>query len=135
MRKSKKKQNDEDFNMADDNSRLDFDNNENLEDEDMYESDIYDEFMAEMGNDDPDSETERKKNLKKEFYVKRSRFERGTTKIPGIKENRSRTENGYISEELRQHGDKNLYTIFHAPQILPAIPTEMNSSQMQFIVV
>ena len=70
MRKSKKKNYDEDDSNLD-NMSFDLDNSSS-EEGDMYESDIYDEFMDEINNDDPDSETERKKNLKKEFYVKRS---------------------------------------------------------------
>ena len=76
MRKSKKKNYDEDDSNLD-NMSFDLDNSSS-EEGDMYESDIYDEFMDEINNDDPDSETERKKNLKKEFYVKRSWFKGGT---------------------------------------------------------
>ena len=42
-------------------------------------------------------------------------------------------EKGYISEELRQHGDKNLHSLFNASKILPAIHIEMNLSPMQSI--
>ena len=88
MGRPKKKKYDDDEMSA---SNIDFDSSEDnsLEEDDLYEDDIYDELMDEMSDEALENDPERKKNLKKEFYVKRSRFERRITKVPGIKTNRS----------------------------------------------
>ena len=67
MRKIKKKEYEDDDNLLN--------TNENEEIDDGYEADIYDEILEEFSAEE-DSPEARKKKLKKEFYVKRSRSKR-----------------------------------------------------------
>lgn len=86
IRKRKKKQ-EEDI-----DSDLEYSENNQADynSDDSEEPDIFNEFLEEYNDDDEDDDpATRKKNLKKEFYVKRSRFKRRIKEISGIKENRS----------------------------------------------
>ena len=71
MRKIKKKEYEDDDNLLNTNE-----NEEMVDDsDDGYEADIYDEILEEFSAEE-DSPEARKKKLKKEFYVKRSRSKR-----------------------------------------------------------
>ena len=61
--------------------------NEEAEEDDVND-DIYAEFLNEDYTEETDDESpeQRKKNLKKEFYVKRSRSKRRITKVSRVKE-------------------------------------------------
>ena len=73
----------------DDNlSTLDNDIYKEEAEEDDVNDDIYAEFLNEDYTEETDDESpeQRKKNLKKEFYVKRSRSKRRITKVSRVKE-------------------------------------------------
>lgn len=72
----------------DDNlSTLDNDIYKEEAEEDDVNDDIYAEFLNEdyIEETDDESPEQRKKNLKKEFYVKRSRSKRRITKVSRVK--------------------------------------------------